>query len=118
MQVTNSSNFASSSVHTLNNRTSIKNQSAKTSAQDEKQLTSTKPTNRLDINDQAIALLDQQSTNISEQKNLQRTAQKNKSANLDQPSEQNLSAVNAYQSVNNLTQRENIQAMLGVDLFA
>jgi len=118
MQVTNSSNSVSSSVYALSNKTSAKSQSAKTAAQDEKQVTSAKTTTRLDINEQAIALLDQQSANVSEQKSLQQTAKKTQYTALDKPSQHNLSAVNTYQSVNDLTQRENIQAMLGVDLFA
>jgi len=36
----------------------------------------------------------------------------------DDISRQNQHAVNSYQNVNNLAQRENVQQMLGVDLFA
>jgi len=114
MQAINTSTFSSSSVQALSNKTPSKNQQAKTATSEENQLTPVKATTRLDVNEQAIALLEQQSTQISDQKN----AKKTQNANLDQPSGQNLTAVNAYQSVNNLTQRENIQAMFGVDLFA
>lgn len=36
----------------------------------------------------------------------------------DRPSKQNLTAVDSYQSVNNMAKREQVQQMLGVDLFA
>jgi len=118
MQAINSSNYANSSVKALSDKAPVKNQQAKTATHDEKQASSTKPTTRLDINEQAIALLEQQNANVSGQINLQNKAETSKNAKFDQPSQQNLSAVNTYQRVNNLTQRENIQAMLGVDLFA
>jgi len=119
MKITNSTSF-SSSVQALSNKTPAKNQQAKIAAPEEKQTSAPKTIERLDVNEQAIALLDQQTANKNALKSENKGGQSGTFANagLDQPSKQNLSAVNAYQSVNNLTQRENIQSMLGVDLFA
>jgi len=110
MKVTNTSSF-SSSVQALNNKTPAKNQQAKAVAPNEQQIVSEKTSQRIDNNKQVIELLDKQ-TQFGQAKN------NNENINIDQPSDHNLNAVNTYQSVNNLTQREKIQSMLGVDLFA
>ncbi|PCI63620.1 MAG: hypothetical protein COB35_00865 [Gammaproteobacteria bacterium] len=119
MKITNSTSF-STSVQALSNKTPANNQQAKIAAQEEKQTSAAKTVARLDVNEQAIALLDQQAVNKSGLKSENKSGKNSTFANagLDQPSKQNLSAINTYQSVNNLTQRENIQSMLGVDLFA
>ncbi len=44
--------------------------------------------------------------------------EKAKFTDYDQPSEQNHTAVATYQHIDNLAQRENIQEVFGVDLFA
>ena len=70
---------------------------------------------RLDIDQQAIELVEQQSQQqVTKQSNQQQT----KNTGYDQPSEQNTTAVAAYQSIENLSQRENIQQVFGVDLLA
>ncbi len=70
---------------------------------------------RLDIDPQAIELIQQQEANqVSQQAN----QQQRKSTSYDQPSEQNHTAIAAYQSVENQSQRDNIQQVFGVDLLA
>jgi len=109
MNITNTTSL-SSNVQALSNKTSAKNQQAKTVAPNEKQLVAEKSPQRIENNKKAIALLEKQNT----QNSLKNSANK---VNTDQPSAQNLTAISAYQSVNNLAQRESIQNMLGVDLF-
>jgi hypothetical protein len=115
MQINNASTFSSGNVQTLNNKTSANNQQTKkVAAPDESEVTAIAPPERLEVSEQAITLLEQQSAT----KNNQQDKSSNNTAKLNQFADQNATAVNAYQSVNNLAQRENIQAMLGVDLFA
>lgn len=61
---------------------------------------------RIDVDEKSIQLLEQE-----KQANQNRTG-------YDQPSRQNKTAVSAYQSVGNIEQRENVQQLLGVDIFA
>ncbi len=119
MKITNTANF-SSSVKALTNKTPAKKQQANIVAPDKKQTATEKTPQRIDNNKKAIALLDSQNANENALKNETVAPQSAKFAGvgLDQPNEQNLNAVNTYQSVNNLAQRETIQSMLGVDLFA
>jgi len=63
---------------------------------------------RLEVNEKAIALIESQSS----------TPQKNQNTQYDKPSNQNLSAVAAYESVDNIAQRENVKQFFGVNLFA
>jgi hypothetical protein len=49
---------------------------------------------------------------------LEKLAGKRSTAGYDQPSDKNRRAVAAYSAVNDQVQRENVQQMLGVDLFA
>ena len=101
---------------------------------------------RLDVNEQAIALLEQESRQQSGQgferqaaeqglgqasaqesgqgaqlqlfSDLSDNSQQAGATAYDRPSNQNLNAVAAYQSVNNIAQRDNVQQLFGVDLFA
>lgn len=81
---------------------------------------------RFDVSENAIALLQEQGqSNASlfsgEQSNYQPSNQTNgqqPNSQYDQPSKQNLSAVAAYESVDNIAQRENIKKSFGVNLFA
>ena len=63
-------------------------------------------TDRIDIDQSAISLLEQE-----------KQASDNNTS-YDQPSQRNATAVTTYQSVSNLEQRENVQQLLGVDIFA
>ena len=118
MNVINASNLtnvnASAQVKALQNKAPAKNQQAASARQNGIPVSPEKHVQRIENNAKAIDLLEQQSASKNEQK-----AQLNaNTVKLDQPSAQNLTAVYTYQSVNNLTQKEHIQALLGVDLFA
>ncbi len=75
---------------------------------------------RLDIDDQAIALIEREqlpSSNVNS--NRQANSQQNNSnSGYDAPPSQNQLAVAAYQSVGSIAQRDNIEQIFGVDLFA
>jgi hypothetical protein len=78
---------------------------------------------RFDIDPQAIALIEQEQQSQQSQTNQtfgssNQSSQNANSTAYDQPPSQNKSAVAAYQSVNSISQRENIQQVFGVDLFA
>jgi len=91
-----------------------------------------KNNSRFDVSDKAIALLEQQTELNSAQSgtgivpreenssiNVQASVQQQaKTSQYDQPSPQNLSALAAYQSVDNIAERENIKQIFGVNLFA
>ena len=76
------------------------------------------------IDEQAIALYEQsqalqsaQSTSPTESSKESFSFEKS-SASQDQPSAKNETAVASYQAVGNLAQRESVQQLFGVDLFA
>lgn len=82
-------------------------------------------TERLDIDPDVIALVEQnqqsdQNQQLSVESNVQQQAQSRQSsqAGYDQPSQQNITAVSAYQSVDGIAQRDSIQQAFGVDLYA
>lgn len=62
------------------------------------------------IDDKAIALFQQQQAKS--------TNDYSNALNQDQPSSKNETAVASYQAIDNLAQRESVQQMFGVDLFA
>ena len=68
------------------------------------------------IDEQAIALYEESQASLSTQ-----AQPKNENvfaANQDQPSAKNETAVASYQAVGNLAERESVQKLFGVDLFA
>ncbi|WP_440873929.1 hypothetical protein [Thalassotalea sp. PLHSN55] len=71
-----------------------------------------KQQSRFDVNEQSLLLVQQNQQQQSSQ------SQSFKHTDYDQPSMQNQTAVSVYQSVSNLSQRENIQQIFGVDLLA
>lgn len=70
-------------------------------------------TTRFDVDEQSLAI-------VAQQQSANKAQDQNKAARsgYDQPSEQNYTAISAYQSVDNLAQRESIQQTFGVDFFA
>jgi len=68
------------------------------------------------IDEQAIALYQESQASLSTQ--AQPKNENFSSANQDQPSAKNETAVASYQAVGNLAQRESVQQLFGVDLFA
>lgn len=78
---------------------------------------------RLDIDPQVLSQVEQAQRSQSYSNNLQQNSQYtgqqiNDRSGYDAPSSQNLSAVAAYQSVGRIAQRDSIQQVFGVDLFA
>lgn len=83
---------------------------------------------RIESSDSAIAQLEQslQSTGFgselgAELRNNQPSTNQqnaNQQTSYDQPSQRNNTALSAYQSVDNLEQRESVQQLLGVDVYA
>lgn len=70
---------------------------------------------RLDIDEQAIALVEHEQSRTL---NARHANADSFQSDYDAPSPRNQSAVAAYQSVDTLAQRENVQQVFGVDLFA
>jgi len=131
MQVNNSANVASQAVIALGNNISVPAQEQRTRAlarenfsheenQIQKSQSDVDTRQRLDIDEQAIALIErelpQPYNNASNQQNVDQ--KNNYNSRYDAPSNQNQSAVAAYQSVDAIAQRDNIQQVFGVDLFA
>jgi len=65
----------------------------------------------LAVNEQAIALFEQNKQSQSSKTQFSATGR-------DKPSVHNETAVASYQTIGNLAQRESVQHLLGVDLFA
>ncbi len=72
---------------------------------------------RLDIDQEAINLVEQNQAVSVNQNSLPNNSNSSK-ASYDQPSQQNQTAALAYQSVDNLAKRDTIQQAFGVDLYA
>lgn len=135
MQVNNSANLASQAPIALGNNSSVQAQEQRTRAlarenlntEESKAQNSQADINtrqRLDIDEQAIALIEREQSpqgdisnnrQVNSQQNNQQTSY---NSGYDLPSNQNQSAVAAYQSVDAIAQRDNIQEIFGVDLFA
>ena len=114
MQVNNTNNFTQLGINKVNSNTAknvlLGERAQAVTDSSEKSAQKAAVVERLAVSEQAITLFEQQSaTNKNVVSN---------NASLDKPSAQNLTAVNTYQTVNNLAQRESIQSMLGVDLYA
>lgn len=126
MQVTNNVNLAAKSIVAPSNTSSVQAQGQRTRAlareenQSQKSQSDTNPQQRFDVDEQVIALVEREQlqpyNNGSNQK--QSTNSKDYNNGYDAPSSQNQSAVAAYQSVDAIAQRDNIQQVFGVDLFA
>ena len=70
------------------------------------------------IDEQAIALYEQNQALQSTQSNKEGFSFEKSSASQDQPSAKNETAVASYQAIDNLAKRESVQQLFGVDLFA
>jgi hypothetical protein len=139
MQVNNSVNLTSQPAIGLGKNSSVPAQEQRTKAlareslsseesQSQKSPSDINTRQRLDIDEQAMALIErqplsaydsgnssQQSPQQSPQQNYQQTST---NSGYDTPSSQNKLAVAAYQSVDAIAQRDSIQQIFGVDLFA
>jgi hypothetical protein len=70
-----------------------------------------KQNDRLDIDPQALELVQRQDAKQAE-------PQQTRNTRYDQPNEQHTMAIAAYQSVENQSQQDNIKQVFGVDLLA
>ncbi|ASP49149.1 hypothetical protein [Cognaticolwellia beringensis] len=135
MQVNNTANLASQAALALGNSNSVPAQEQRTRAlaretlsneenQSQKSQADIDSRQRLDIDDQAIALIEREqlpqfeSRNNAQRSNHQGAQSNSYNSGYDSPSNQNQSAVAAYQSIGAIAQRDNIQQIFGVDLFA
>ena len=133
MQVNNSVNLTSqpaiglgknSSVPAQEQRTKALAREALSSEESQKSPSDINTRQRLDIDEQAMALIERQplppydSRNSSQQSSQQNYQQTSTNSGYDTPSSQNKLAVAAYQSVDAIAQRDSIQQIFGVDLFA
>ncbi len=85
--------------------------------------TSSRPAQRLDVDEQALAVVDEQRQQQAEQQNFQQAIvlsndEGGNNTTREQVSNSNLTAVSTYQGVENLQQRSNIEQLFGVDLYA
>lgn len=124
MQINNSNNvnFSIQSLksNALSKATPQKRQAVEVVNDREQQQTSKQNSaNRLNIDEQAIAVLERENESRQQASAYNSSNNTNSdSAGYDKPTAQNISAVNTYESVGNLEQRENVKQLLGVDLFA
>lgn len=131
MQVNNSVNLASQAAIARGNSTSVPAQEQRTRAlareslsneenQTQKSQSEIDTRQRLDIDEQAIALIEREPLPGYNSSDSQQSSSQQNSYNggYDSPSTQNQSAVAAYQSVDAIAQRDSIQQIFGVDLFA
>ena len=134
MQVNNSANFVSQGPIALGNNSSVQAQEQRArvtaretlsseESQNQKSQTDVETRQRLDIDEQAIALIERELPSAygksnSQQSNQQSNQQNSFNSAYDAPSNQNKLAVATYQSVDNIAQRDNIEQVFGVDLFA
>lgn len=112
--------------------------SAQQAQQQNQQTERVEQAERFDVDEQALALVEQAqfenqqaqlnqnaqqtptATNsvLAEQNSQQGNNQNTRQASYDSPSKQNQTAISAYSSVDNIEKRENIQQVFGIDLLA
>ena len=124
MQVNNSSNIAGSANLPVRSIRSVPAQEQRAQAvtreenQAQKSQADANAQQRFDVDEQAIALIEQEQLQPFSNRNQQPQNSNANNSRYDAPSSQNQSAVAAYQSVDSIAQRDNIQQVFGVDLFA
>lgn len=84
---------------------------------------SERPVERLDVNEQALAIVDEQRQQQTQQEAQQQSLvlsseDDTNNTSVEQVNNRNLTAVSAYQGVENLQQRSDIEQLFGVDLYA
>ena len=103
----------------VNSQSQALKKPAQVSLDQEKQQKSQQQT-RFEVDQQSLALVQQNYQQNYQQQNQhgQQTQFGAQQTKYDQPSAQNQTAVSVYQSVSNLSERDNIQQIFGVDLLA
>jgi len=116
----NTFNAPSTNVQQVGNATQVNNPREQTRvAQEQKSENKDQQANqqsRFDVDQQALALVEQQQQQQKSSK--QGAGANNQQTTYDQPSNQNQTAVAAYQAVDSIAQRDNIQQSFGIDLIA
>jgi len=110
-----SSSYASPVTSGINNKPNTPIKSSERSAEPVSQVEQSQEKPSIVIDEQAIALFKE---NEKSQIGNNSFSSDNDSASQDQPSAKNETAVASYQAVGNLAQRESVQQLFGVDLFA
>ncbi|MEH6596432.1 MAG: hypothetical protein V7736_12885 [Colwellia polaris] len=134
MQINNSANLAAQAPIRLGNTSAVPAQEQRQNVAAREKLNNeenkaqnaqadTNSRQRLDFDEQAISLIErdqlaQFDSRNAEQSNQQNGQSNNPNSGYDSPSSQNQLAVAAYQSVGAIAQRDDIQQIFGVDLFA
>jgi hypothetical protein len=124
MQVTNTTNSAAKPAATQGISSSVQAQEQRTRAlareenQTQKSQSEANSQQRFDVNEEAIALVEREQSQSYNNGGNQKQSGSDYNSRYDSPSSQNQSAVAAYQSVDNIAQRDNVQQVFGVDLFA
>ena len=134
MQINNSANLAAQAPIRLGNTSAVpaqeqrQNVAAREKLNNEENKTQnsqadTNSRQRLDFDEQAISLIERDQLAQFDSRNAGQSNQQNGQSNnynsgYDSPSSQNQLAVAAYQSVGAIAQRDDIQQIFGVDLFA
>lgn len=112
--------FGPQSTSSINNKPNVPSKDSVRSLEPEtnkEQSTNKQKTPSIVIDEQAIALYQQSQSALSKPLN-DSSSFAQSSAEQDQPSAKNETAVASYQAVGNLAQRESVQKLFGVDLFA
>lgn len=125
MEINSSSSVASTITQQVNRQTAVDKQQQDIRAQeqrradlqDEQNNQSQQQTQRIQADEQAIAFVEQ-TLNTQASNNSTPNNQSGSSTSYDEPVESNRSAVAAYQSVSDISQRDNIKEVFGVDLYA
>ncbi|NMP31334.1 hypothetical protein HII17_07150 [Thalassotalea sp. M1531] len=89
--------------------------------QQKQQAEQTQRVNRIEVDENAIAVLERENAqrqNSSAQSNGSNNQSSDSQTSYDTPPSQNATAIATYQSVNNIERRDNVQQLLGVDVFA
>lgn len=130
MQVNNTANLAAQSVLKPVNNSAVPAQEQRQSvlareklnndeSQSQKSQADNNSRQRLDFDEQAISLIERDQLAQFESRTTGQSDQPNNfNSRYDSPSNLNKLAVAAYQSVGDIAQRDNIQQIFGVDLYA
>jgi hypothetical protein len=121
MQINSSNSFTPQSTVLVDNRAQVSEQreqlriSQETEKQNKEQPNSQK--DRFDVDQQALAFVEQSQNNQTLTSQPRPVSTSSAQAGYDKPPGQNQTAVAAYTSVDNISQRESIQQVFGIDLL-
>lgn len=102
----------SAQVNDLRDRLAVQQEQQKSQNENQQKVSQ----ERFDVDEQAIALVEQQLS--ASQSTYQNNRQGQSNTAYDEPSQSNQTAVSAYKSVDSIAERESVQQAFGVDLYA